>query len=532
MSITITAPQAAAAPAITPLSPVQMGRMLTGLGLVTWMQFYTYDAVNLVLPDIAGTFGVTRDQASWILTVYLSALLLGVPIAIWLAGHVGHRRYIVWSAVGFAVASVGCSLAPDLGTMLFWRAVQGFAGSGLIMWWRATIYVLVQGPARSPLMMKVSRILYLGTGLGLLMSGYITDNYDWRLIFLPNLPAAAIGISILLRVYPTLPVPKSSRLVGRDAIGIALIGTTLICAQIVLSRGEIDDWFASPTIQALAWIGGAALVLFIAWQRSRSNPAPLLRLELMKDRNVIASIVLGLFAGVILSGSLYAMPEFLRTVDANHLSATQAGQIMCVYALAAAALRPLVTMGVTRFGQRKAIAFAFAVLVPSMLLAARLMTSGTPEIYYVAPIALYAFALAPMLTSIGMGTVSRLAKEEQLDAVAIYMTFRQFGASLGVTLVTIILDQRETLHSARLFEHLQATAPDVSAWLARTTETVVARSGQASMAARQVALKLLGEEGSRQAATLAYADAFYFMAMVGAVALCFVPLMTKPPVKK
>src|SRR5271168_5366015 len=102
----------------------QTGYMLLGLGLATWMEFYTYDGVNLVLPDMAGTFGLSQDQASWILTVYLSGLLFGVPVSIWMAGHVGHLRYIIGSIVLFAVTSVGCALAPDFGTLLALRAVQ------------------------------------------------------------------------------------------------------------------------------------------------------------------------------------------------------------------------------------------------------------------------------------------------------------------------------------------------------------------------------------------------------------------------
>src|SRR5580704_14009146 len=108
--------------------------VLLGLGLATWMEFYTYDGVNLVLPDMAGTFGISQDQASWILTTYISAMLFGVPLSIWMAGRVGYLHYIIGSAALFAVASLGCAAAPDLETLLVMRAIQGFAGAGLTMW--------------------------------------------------------------------------------------------------------------------------------------------------------------------------------------------------------------------------------------------------------------------------------------------------------------------------------------------------------------------------------------------------------------
>jgi MFS transporter, DHA2 family, multidrug resistance protein len=522
----------AGSPATVAASSVPSKYMLLGLALATWMESYTYDGVNLVLPDMAGTLGVSQDQASWILTTYLSALVFGVPLSIWMAGHLGYLRYIIGSATIFAVASVGCALAPDLGTLLLWRAVQGFAGAGLTMWWRASVYMLMPLPQRGGSMMRISVMLYLATAVGLVFCGYVTDNFGWRLIFLPNVVFAAVAIRLLLQHFPQVPRPADARATAVDKPGILLLGIALISLQIVLSRGEIDDWFGSPRIQLLTWIGLIALILFIAWQVSSQNRAPLLQLSLIRNRNVQAAVFLGLFAGIILSGSIYALPEFLRNVFRYQLSATQAGRIMCVYALTAAAIRPLVTKSIASVGQRKAMAFAFTMLVASMLLFARLMTTGTPATYYALPLILYAFCLAPMLSAIASGTFSKVPLAQQLDAVAIYMSFRQFGASLGVTLVTILLDWRETLHSSRLFEHLRAGGPQAQDWMNQAAQFAIARGGYSPAQAQQMAVGMLSNEGARQAATLAYADAFLFMAAVGVIALCFVPLMSPSVVVK
>jgi MFS transporter, DHA2 family, multidrug resistance protein len=191
--------------------PGQINRMLVGLGLATWMEFYTYDAVNLVLPDMAGSFGVSQDQASWFLTIYSSALLLGVPVSIWMAGYVGHLRYIIGSAVVFVIASLGCAAAATPETMLFWRAVLGFSGAGLTMWWRASVYLLVPRQNRSKSMMRISVMLYLATTAGLLFSGYATDNYGWRLIFLPNVIFVAAAIVLLRRYFPAVPAGTDKR---------------------------------------------------------------------------------------------------------------------------------------------------------------------------------------------------------------------------------------------------------------------------------------------------------------------------------
>jgi MFS transporter, DHA2 family, multidrug resistance protein len=195
----VSSHRSAGTPSVRPMTLGQTNRVLIGLGLATWMEFYTYDAVNLVLPDMAGSFGVSQDEASWFLTIYSSALLIGVPMSIWLAGHVGYLRYIIGSAIVFVIASLGCAMAADFDTMLFWRAILGCSGAGLTMWWRASVYLLVPRSDRSKSLMRISVMLYLATAVGLLFSGYVTDNFGWRLIFLPNVIFVVAAVVILSR---------------------------------------------------------------------------------------------------------------------------------------------------------------------------------------------------------------------------------------------------------------------------------------------------------------------------------------------
>ena len=517
--------------ATTHFSPADTRGFLMGLGLATGMEFYTFDSVNLVLPDVAGTLGLSADEASWLLTIYSCTLFVGVPISVWLAGHVGYKRYLIASTVLFAIASIGCAISSRLETLLVWRAILGVAGSGLIMWWRASVYMLVTGPRRSPLMTRLSTSLYLSSAAGLLASGFLTDRVNWRLIFLPNLLFAAGAVSFLLRFYPNVPRPSSPRVTKTDFPGIALIAVALISLQIVLSRGEIDDWFGSRFIRTLTWTSAASFAVFLWWQNSARNRAPLIDVALMRDRHVVSSVLIGLFAGLILSGSLYVLPEFLRNISAHTYSATQTGRIICIYALAAAAVRPLVAPVVARLGQRKTIALALAMLITSMLVFEHYLTTGTSVGYYVLPLVLYALCLAPLLSAIGSGVVSRVKQPEKLlDAVSIYMTFRQLGASLGVALLNILLDHRETLHSARLFEHLHRDDAGTSGWLATQGANAVTRGGYSIVDSHLMALGQLAAAARQQAATLSYADAFGFMALIGVAALCTVPIIPPTPV--
>lgn len=521
---------AAASAALPTIPPAHTGPLLMGLGLATGMEFYTFDSMNLVLPDLTGSLGVSGDEASWLLTLYSCALFLGVPVSVWLAGHVGYRRFLLATIVAFAGTSMGVALSPGFETMLVWRALQGLAAAGLVVWWRASIYVLMPKPQRSPSLMRVSTVLYLSSAAGLLASGYITDHYDWRLIFLPNLVYAGAALWLIARYFPVMPPASSQRVVQTDWPGIALLAIALISLQVILNRGEIDGWFGSAHLRTLAFAGAAAFVLFVAWQGSPANRSPLMCIDLLRDRHVLSSAVLGVFTGMILSGSVFVLPEFLRNLAANTYSATQTGQIMCVYALSAAAMRPLIVPLITRVGQRKTIAIALVMLIASMVVFHRLLTTGTPGPYFVLPLVLYAACLSPLLPAVGSGTVARIEQNRLLDGVSLYMTFRQFGASLGVALLTILITHRETLHSSRLADHVRMDRDVTRDWLATLGATLTGNGGYTSFDSSRAAVRMLAEETAHQAATLAYADAFAFMAAVGVLTLCVLPLVPPTPV--
>jgi len=507
-------------------SPAQSRALLLGLALATGMEFYTFESMNLVLPDITGTLGVSFDQASWLLTVYSCALFLGVPVSVWLAGHFGYKRFLLWTTALFAATTVGAALSPTLNMMLLWRAFAGFAGAGLTVWWRASIYVLMPKPRRSPSLMRVSVGLYLASAMGLLLSGFLTDRLNWRLICVPNLFLAAGAIWLLKRTFPDLPKSQSSRLEHADCWGLFLLAVGIVCLQVVLSRGHIDDWFGSPRIRILGLMSACAFVAFIHWEFSDDNCYPLFNMSLLKDRNVVAAMLIGIFLGMILSGSLFVLPEFLRNVDSQTHSATQTGRLIAFYALAAAAVRPTITWLVARFGPRKLMVVALSMMITGMLLLYRWLTTSTSDGYFFLPLVLYACCLAALLPSVGSGTVAKLDQANLLDGVSLYMTFRQLGAALGVAFLTIVIERRETLHSSRLYEHLDVANSTTSQTLDQTGSYLVIHAGADSAYSHLASIGLLARSGAHQVEVLSYADCFLFMAAAGAIAMCLIPLMS------
>jgi MFS transporter, DHA2 family, multidrug resistance protein len=520
---------AAGSPAV---SLHQKRGLLLGLGLAAGMEFFIFEAMNLVLVDLAGTLGVSLDQASWLLTIYSSTIFLGVPVSIWLAWYVGYKRYLIGTTVLFAIASVGCMLAPDLQTMLACRAIQGFAGAGLYVWWRVAIYIVLPKSERSSSMMRVSCMLFLSSAAGLLLGGMLTDRFGWRLIFLPAIPYTAGALWLLSRHFPKSVPHASDRPVGTDWPGIAILAIGLVSLQVVLNRGAIDDWLASPEIRQLCWVAVSALIAFLWWQTSPRNRAPLLRLELLRDRHVVSSALIGVFTGIIFSGSLFVLPEFLRHDAVPTLNATRTGEVMCIYALSAAAIRVAAVEIIARIGQRKVIVIAILSLIACMLMLSRLLTIDTPETAYAVPLLLYACCIATLLPAVGSGTVAKIEQHKLLDGVSLYMTFRQFGAALGVALLTALRERRESLHSSRLFEHLHATSGTTFHWLEQSAGLAVRRGGYSLHDGGSVAVALLRRFGLRQAETLATADAFLFMTCVGVLVLCLVPIVPPTPPTK
>jgi MFS transporter, DHA2 family, multidrug resistance protein len=514
------------------MTPSEMKRLLTGLGLATAMHFYVSDGINLILVDMAGSFGASRSEAAWIPIAYSSALLVGTPVASYVARRIGIFHYLLGTIVAFVGCSILCSSARTLEQMLCFRTLEGFAAAGLNFWWRGSVYTIMPGPMRSPALARMSVMLYGGTVVGLVGMGLLADFATWRLVWVVDAAFGLIAILLLLRHFPRVDLRPPGYDGPHDGIGIALLAVALIALEIVLGRGVIEDWFGSARLTVLAWVGIGALVLFVARQLDPANPWPLLRLSLVRDRNVLAAVVFGVLLGMILSGALYALPEYLRGVDPQPRSASQTGIVLASYAIVAAMLRPQVGKIVARYGQRVTVVLAMICLIASMLLFARLLTTGTPAGYYVLPLILYGCCIAPMLSAIGSGTASRAEPARQIDAVSVYMTVRQFGTTLGIVLASVMLDRRETLHSARLFETLRQGHPALDGWLGTVRDTFVARDGMSQPDATRAAYRLLQEHGVQQAGALATADVFRVMALIGVVAILLVPLMTAPPAAK
>ncbi len=297
-----------------------------------------------------------------------------------------------------------------------------------------------------------------------------------------------------------------------DLLGIAFIVTGIVALQTVLSRGEIDDWFGAPRIIALTAFGIACNFAFFAWQLSPYNRHPLLHLERGADRGVLSAIVLGTVLGMLLSGSLFLTPQYLRRVESH--SALQTGEMLSISALSSIAVfccvKPLFK-ALLKFGGRSVIGFALFVQMLSMGLLGHVVTSDTPDYKLWIPLLLNGVFVGMTVPALAVAAFTKVPDKDVSNARALYYGARQLGASLGVTFVVILTDHRGTMHSSRLLEDL----------FSRNLSAIGLVAGPFSgKQASGLAASLM-----KQATVLTYADVFYSMAALAAAMLVLLPLL-------
>jgi DHA2 family multidrug resistance protein len=499
---------------ITPDEAAKRDRTVTliALCLATAAEYWTSTGVSLILTDLTGTLSASSDEASWALTVYTTAFAVSIALSHRLSHYFGNRRYLASCAFLYAITSLGCALSPQLGCFLFFRALEGFAGGAFLV--RGFVFFTQQydpKPRSIAVTMYGLSFFFVGRFISPIVCGWMADSISWRLLF---------GFSALLMFAAAIlfyrhaadrwiDAQEPHRL---DFLGILLLLIGAGCIQAVLSRGEIDDWLGSPRIVALLLTGIAANLLFALWQVSSKNTVPLLNLSFLKTRAMYSAAIVGFALGILLAGSLYVIPQFLRNVESH--SALQTGIMISLSGSASVAI--LCSFGpisalVMKVGAKTVIALALVIEMTSQLLLAQHLTTDTPDHFLWIPLALNGVFIALSVPILGTAAFAGLRSEEVSNARALYYGFRQIGASIGVTLAVILIDRRMTLHSARLFDNM----------FNRNMASIgIMLDPNAGAAARALANAV-----RLQSSVLSFADVFYVMAAFAGLTVFLVPLL-------
>jgi DHA2 family multidrug resistance protein len=493
--------------------------------LATFMEVLDTSIANVALPHIAGSLSAGTDESTWVLTSYLVSNAIVLPLSGWVSSIIGRKRFYMTCVAIFTVSSLLCGFAPNLGMLIFFRVLQGAGGGGLQPSEQA-ILADTFPPAKRGMAFAVYGIaVVMAPAIGPTLGGWITDNYTWRWIFFVNIPVGILSLLLTSRLIQDPPYLKRKKLseLKVDYIGLGFVALGLGTLQIVLDKGQRDDWFESHFILILSLISAASLLFVIFWEWRQKDPV--IDLDLFKERTFASANLMMFMLGFALLGSTLMLPLFMQTLLGY--TAEQAGMALSPGGFTIMLLMPLVGFLLSRYDARRLMAFGLVVLSFSLFH----MTSfdlGVDFRTVVFARMIQSAGMAFLFVPINTAAYAYLPREKNNAASGLMNLARNIGGSVGISVVTTMLDRRAQYHQHRLSSHLSRSNPQFQSLLQGMARTLEARGFSAADAMHK-AYGLVQSTLFRQANMLAYIDNFW---LLGAAILAMIPLvflMKRPP---
>jgi DHA2 family multidrug resistance protein len=498
------------------------------ISIATFMEVLDTSIANVSLRHIAGSLSVSNDEATWILTSYLVANAVVIPISGWLSSIIGRKRYYMISVALFASASLMCGLAPNIQTLVLARILQGIGGGGLAPSEQSMLADTFAPVQRGKAFAAYAFVIIVAPIIGPTIGGWVTDNYSWHWIFLINVP---VGLLSLFLVSSFVDEPKklveerTARLkkgLKVDWIGFLLVAAGLGCLEFTLDRGQREDWFSSPFILTAAIIAALALVLLVVWELCREDP--IVNVRLIGNRNFAGVLAVMFMTGVILFGTTQLIPQMLQEVLGY--TATEAGMAMTFGGIGTILAVPIVGQLVgkvdVRFLLGGALLVSSAALWHFTSLNANIAFSDAAWSRAFQAVAL-PFLFVPITTAAYTG----LKPDQTNDASALLNVFRNLGGTVGISLSQALLSDQAQVHQARLVEHLNPLAPNYQSGL-NAIEQALRNVGIAAAQANHLAIGQLYRMVQKQASMLAYLDVFHTLMIITLLVSPVVLLLKSP----
>ena len=483
--------------------------MTIAVMLAVLIQILDTTIANVALPHMQASLGATQDSINWVLTSYIVASAIAIPIAGWLADKVGRKRLIVIAVIAFTIASFLCAIAQSLSQMVAFRAIQGVSGAFLVPLAQATLFDIFPREKHAQAMALFGGGVMIGPILGPLLGGWLTDSFNWRWVFLVNLPVGTLAAVMLLRYMPRTDLnPRKF-----DLFGFALIGIGLAALQLMLDRGQQLDWFQSSEILIELGLTIAAFWMFII--HTITGREPLFERHMFTNRNFATGLFFMAVTGVLLLAGLALLPPLLQRLYSY--SVLQSGELTMPRGVGT--LISMVTVGklAQKIDMRALVALGMGLMGASLY-----MMTGFALVQDARPV-----ILSGLVQGLGLGmlfvTIQSLAfatLEPRLRtaAASLLNLSRNIGGSVGISIVT-----------AALTRNLQVAHADIGAHITdeNAPSALGAMTQQLGLPA-QSALALIDAEINRQAAFIAYLDDFKMMMWITFAAIPLV-LLLKPP---
>ena len=475
--------------------------------MAAFMEVLDTTIVNVALPHIAGSLSASYDDATWALTSYLVANSIVLPISAFFGRVLGRKRYFVICILAFTLFSFLCGIATTLSQLIVFRVFQGFFGGGLQPNQQSIILDTFPESQRGRAFSLTALATVVAPVLGPTLGGLITDSFSWRWVFFINVPVGlltAFGVMALVEDPPWVKKMK----ISIDYIGISLIAITFAALQIMLDRGEDDDWFSSGFIRTFAIFAVVGAAGAVGWLLYAAKPV--VDIRVLKDRNfALGCIAIAVFA-VVLYGSSVIVPQLAQ----QHLgyTATLAGYVLSPGALVIVALIPLVGLVMGRVQTKYLLFIGFLLLGAGLFYSQDL----SPDISFNHLVVLRAAQAAPLAFIFVPASVLAYQSVPQNlsgDAAALFTMFRNVAGSVGISLSTALITSRTQAHMAYLNDHLSRANGNLNNTLAQLQTAI----RNFSLATGDVAQRALGQAYQTllaQASFLAYMDVFLYCAIL------------------
>jgi MFS transporter, DHA2 family, multidrug resistance protein len=497
------------------------------VSIATFMVVLDTAIANVSLRYIAGSLAASVDESTWVVTTYLIANAVVLPASGWLSNVLGRKRFYMICVALFTVSSLFCGLAPSLSSLIFFRILQGLGGGGMPTSEQAILADTFPPQKRGQAFALYGVAVIVAPTVGPTIGGWITDNFSWHWIFFINVPIGLVSLALVhwfVDEPEVLERERHERLVGGlkvDWVGFALIAVALGSLEVVLDRGQLDDWFRSDIIITFSVITVAAFAAFVPWEINQEEP--IVELRLLFHRQFGMAFLVMLMIGAILFGSNQIMPQLLQTTFPY--TAMLSGLAMMPGGLAMLVVMPVAGQVSSRFQPKYLMVLGLAGIAVSMWYS----TSLTPDASfdYFGWVRVYQTVGLPFLF-IPINTVAYdgLPRNKTNQASALMNVARNLGGGIGISLANVVLYQRTQFHQARLVENTVPSSPVFHSTVQQLTQYFMSHGASASDANGQ-AMGFIGQLVQMQATILAYIDVFHVCAIVAAVMIPLVLLLVR-----
>ena len=476
--------------------------------LATFMEVLDTSIAAVALPYIAGSLSASNNEATWVLTSYLVANAIVLPASSWFSLRFGRKRFLLFCIALFTASSFVCGAATSLGMILISRALQG-AGGGALQPLSQAILLETFPPQKRGMAMAVFALgVVVAPVLGPTLGGWLTDTYSWRWAFYINIPVGAFAVLMISRYVEDPAYIKDAQPGKFDGVGLGLLAVWLGCLQIILDKGQEDDWFGATWIRWATAILIVSLVAFL--MRAFRHDEPLVDLRVFRHRNFAIGCVLIALFGAAIYGLVTMLPLFYQ--ELMDYTALAAGWAVSPRGVGAILAMPMIGYLTAKIDNRYLIAFGFCLFGITSLWFSRINLS-IGQWSFLWAITLSGFASGCVFVPLSTTTMAFLRNEEIGNASGLYNLLRNIGGSIGISIVNTIVARHEQLHRNRLAASLTSGRVEVQGAIAGIEQYLGAQGASPTQATQQ-AYGLLEHTLRAQSRLLSYVDDFRYMALV------------------